>query len=213
MPAARPPSDDLTLPEIVFAAAQEVGPCTESDLLLACWRRRPQRFGLKGYTDAFPCSNTLRSCLCGRKSLFARGVLARNASGRIVAGTRPKGRHECAGTSLANLSLRRGKRTEQTLRRLQDTTAARLDREGRRDAIRFKDLLDLFGVTKLMDESEIDRRVEAVGRALAEADDDAEARAVRHLRDWLLAPEQLGRRWELFRAQARMNGREKAKSA
>src|SRR5262249_23339615 len=47
------------------------------DLIVAAWRKFPQTFGLKGYTDQYPDSNKVLTSIMGEKGLARRGWLAK----------------------------------------------------------------------------------------------------------------------------------------
>lgn len=55
---------------------------TESELAIAAWQAAPNRFGMAGHQDNHPCTNKVRSLLCGARGLVAAGLVER-ASGNL----------------------------------------------------------------------------------------------------------------------------------
>ena len=69
-------NDALTVPQhLLKAAAGLPEPFTANDLVVAAWRAHPERFGLKGYADQHPDSNTVLAPLMGRRGLVSKGHL------------------------------------------------------------------------------------------------------------------------------------------
>jgi hypothetical protein len=73
----------ITKLDILLAAAAtfEDREFTDAELTIACWMKNPQRFGLAGYSE-HPCSNTVRSLVCGARGVVARGWVERTAPNR-----------------------------------------------------------------------------------------------------------------------------------
>jgi len=71
--------NDLTVPEKILACAydldREKGTFTAEDLIVRCWERFPDTFGLQGYADKYPDSNRILTNIMGSKGLRGKGWL------------------------------------------------------------------------------------------------------------------------------------------
>jgi len=79
-------------------------------IVVECWRRSPQTFGLKGYAGQYPDSNKVTAYLAGERGLVRRGWLRRPAVGLLA--LTPKGRRrarQLRSEHEARLADRRGK--------------------------------------------------------------------------------------------------------
>jgi hypothetical protein len=67
----------LTVPEKILACAteldQEKGTFTAEDLVVRCWEKFPDAFGLQGYADRFPDANRVLTNIMGGKGLRGKG--------------------------------------------------------------------------------------------------------------------------------------------
>lgn len=92
---------ELTLREKILVAA--IGLDAEvldvSNLVVACWKRWPSTFGLRGYEARHPDANRVQAKLAGDDGVVGLGWLARHAQGELV--VTPKGRR------VATAALRR----------------------------------------------------------------------------------------------------------
>ena len=73
---------EFTVPEKILLAAQQLedreqSPFSAEALIVASWQKFPKTFGLKGYTDQYPDSNKVLSCIMGERGLTRRGWLAK----------------------------------------------------------------------------------------------------------------------------------------
>src|SRR5947209_3943685 len=66
---------------VVLAVARSLRqPFTLNDLSVACWRRDPAFFGMKGYQQ-YPDNHKIHSFLYGKRGLIARRLLDRVSEG------------------------------------------------------------------------------------------------------------------------------------
>lgn len=73
----RDPSDPPDNKRLLIHAAQFLrDEFTVEDLVVAAWRAYPERFGLAGYRDRFPCALSVKSKVYGNDGVVARGWLA-----------------------------------------------------------------------------------------------------------------------------------------
>ena len=92
-PAPEPtPDDALNVRQAIVLALASLGdgPVSVGDLVVACWRRFPARFGLAGHVDAHPDSAKVQAKLSGAGGLADAGLVTRPEIGRVV--LTPKGR-------------------------------------------------------------------------------------------------------------------------
>ena len=47
---------------------------SSEELILACWKKYPRTFGLKGYEKQYPDSNSVSSSIMGKKGLYTTGL-------------------------------------------------------------------------------------------------------------------------------------------
>lgn len=79
--ATGPDLANFTVPEKILLAADELVRTTEQlsftaeALIVASWRKYPQTFGLKGFSDQFPDSNKILASIMGEKGLAKKGWL------------------------------------------------------------------------------------------------------------------------------------------
>jgi hypothetical protein len=71
--------EPLTVPEKILVCAaeldQEKGTFTAEDLVVRCWQKFPDTFGLQGYADRFPDANRVLTNIMGGKGLRGKGWL------------------------------------------------------------------------------------------------------------------------------------------
>lgn len=48
-----------------------------NQLAVECWKKRPDKFGLKEYRQLYPNNNIVGCCLWGRRGMIARGLVER----------------------------------------------------------------------------------------------------------------------------------------
>ena len=71
--------NELTVPEKILSCAfeldREKGTFTAEDLVVRCWARFPDTFGLQGYAEKYPDSNRILTNIMGTKGLRGKGWL------------------------------------------------------------------------------------------------------------------------------------------
>jgi hypothetical protein len=69
--------NELTVPEKILSCALELdrekGTFAAEDLVVRCWERFPDTFGLQGYADKYPDSNRVLTNIMGMKGLRGKG--------------------------------------------------------------------------------------------------------------------------------------------
>jgi hypothetical protein len=72
-------ANELTVPEKIVSCAvdldREKGTFTAEDLIVRCWERFPDTFGLRGYAEKYPDSNRILTNIMGVKGLRGKGWL------------------------------------------------------------------------------------------------------------------------------------------
>lgn len=181
--------DDFTVPEKILVAADQLEqqgntPFTAEALIVAVWEKFPNTFGLKGYTDRHPDSNKVLSSLMGEKGLARRGWLIKTGQ-KMYALTR-EGRRV-----IRRVTMQEGEEPEQPrLQRLSrdlerfvvglfDSSAYQKFEENRKAELTFADACRFWGITENMRGEQLDEKLAAVEKNLAEldrffADSDAE---------------------------------------
>lgn len=77
--------DDLSQPEkILIAAAELEAPFTAEELAVAAWKKYPDTFGLRGFTDQHPNCNRINASLMGRRGMVERGLLIKDGDHYLV---------------------------------------------------------------------------------------------------------------------------------
>lgn len=72
-------TSEVTLEWLICQAARELPqPFTLAQLVVACWRKAPQRFALAGFPE-YPDTQRVLPALCGKRGLVARGLLRKVA--------------------------------------------------------------------------------------------------------------------------------------
>jgi hypothetical protein len=173
---------DCTVSEKVLLAAfalEEEGksPFSAEALVVSAWRKYPQTFGLRDYTDLYPDSNKVLTSIMGERGLARRGWLAK--LGRKQYALTREGRqtvrkllHEehdpVAHHPSATVLLSREQ--ERRLLNLLATTALAKFQEDRRQELSFADACRFWGITENLSGSDLDERLKAFRNGLLELD-------------------------------------------
>jgi hypothetical protein len=175
-----PNVDDFTVPEKILVAADQLEqegqtPFTAEALIVAVWKKFPNTFGLKGFSDQYPDSNKVLSSLMGEKGLARRGWLIKTGQ-KMYALTR-EGRRVIRrvmlqeGEEPEEPKLQRLSRDlERYLVNLLDSTAVQKFDENRKNELTFADACRFWGITENMRGDQLDEKLSAVQKHLAELD-------------------------------------------
>jgi hypothetical protein len=163
-------------------------PFDRNVLIVETWKQYPDTFGIHGYESIYPDSNMVISLLSGK----ARGLIGGHKWLKKTAANTyevtPLGRKHAwklgqAVTDGDDKALRQQihrTATEIFLDRLAKTKAYHWDVRGTRQRIDFTDALDFIGDANITD---MQQRLAEIGESASPR--AAEARALRHLADWL----------------------------
>jgi hypothetical protein len=181
--------DDFTVPEKILVAANELdqqgqSPFTAEALIVAVWQKFPNTFGLRGFADQYPDSNKVLSSLMGEKGLARRGWLVKTGQ-KMYALTR-EGRRVIRRVTLQEDDVPEEPQLQRLPRDLErfviglfDSSAVQKFEENRKAELTFADACRFWGITENMKGEQLDEKLGAVQRNLAEldrffADTDAE---------------------------------------
>lgn len=77
--------NDLSQPEkILIAAAELEAPFTAEELAVAAWKKYPDTFGLRGFTDQHPNCNRINTSLMGKRGMVERGLLIKDGDHYLI---------------------------------------------------------------------------------------------------------------------------------
>ena len=138
---------------------------SSEELIVACWKRYPETFGLKGYEQEYPDSNSVSTSIMGSKGLINENLL-KKVSKKIYSVT-VAGKQTVVKIlkqtedqedlekkiNIANISIERA--DSDALKKLTKTRFWRLlINEKKEDAILFDDLMDLLQLSSSCTHSE-----------------------------------------------------------
>lgn len=159
---------ECTVPEKILLAAHDLeqqgqSPFSAEALIVASWQKFPKSFGLKGYTDQYPDSNKVLSCIMGERGLARRGWLAKmgqklyalTREGRQVVQRLLKGESESQEQPPIKLS----KDQEKALLSLLASSATQKFEEDRKDELTFADGCRFWGITENLHGEALDARL------------------------------------------------------
>jgi hypothetical protein len=148
---------ECTVPEKILLAArflEEKGqsPFSAEALIVASWQKFPRTFGLKGFTDQYPDSNKVLSCIMGERGLARRGWLSKmgqklytltREGQQVVARLQEGGETPAApGNSPVKIS----KEQEKYLLSLLNSSAVEKFEEGLKEELTFADACRFWGI-------------------------------------------------------------------
>ncbi len=159
----------MTARETILAVATELdSPFSFGQLLLACWRRDNNSFGLPGFKELYPDARKLQNALYSRRSvLLRRELLVCGDDYRLPVVGEPK------------VSI-----TEPALVKANESGAALLFEEGLKDGITFTDALEFWGLPPRPEVGMVEPAVKAFA-ALLNGRPTEEHRVLGACHDWL----------------------------
>jgi hypothetical protein len=168
---------ECTVPEKILLAAhhleeQSQSPFSAEALIVASWQKFPKTFGLKGYTDQYPDSNKVLSCIMGERGLARRGWLAKMGQ-KLYALTR-EGHQvvrriiegEEAPPPVSGIKVSRDQ--EKFLLGLFACTAVQKFEESRKEELAFADACRFWGITENLHGDALDARLRKLENSLSE---------------------------------------------
>lgn len=173
-------ADDLTAVQKLLVAALELEqaghkPFTAEALTVAAWKKWPQAFGIKGFREHYPCTNSTFTCLMGKRGLPARGWLVK--VGQKLYTLSRQGTEEARRVLAADDSplprrralakIRVPKELERQLAPLFMTTAFCRYEEGMRREITYRDACKFWGLAETAHGEAVDQTLARVPAALA----------------------------------------------
>jgi hypothetical protein len=170
---------ECTVPEKILLAAYQLeeqgqSPFSAEALVVASWQKFPKAFGLKGYTDQYPDSNKVLSCIMGERGLARRGWLAKmgqklyalTREGRQVTQRLLRGEEEEPPVERAAVKL--SKEQEKMLLGLLATTAVQKIEEGRKEEMTFADACRFWGITENLHGEALNARLDKMRSTLTD---------------------------------------------
>ena len=171
---------ECTVPEKILLAAfqleeQGQSPFSAEALIVSSWQKFPKTFGLKGYTDQYPDSNKVLSCIMGERGLARRGWLAKmgqklyalTKEGRQVTQKLLRGEEEEAPADRPT-SIKLTRDQEKTLLALLGTSAVQKHEEGRKEDMVFADACRFWGITENLHGEALNARLDKMRTTLTE---------------------------------------------
>jgi hypothetical protein len=145
-------ANQLTVPEKILSCAveldQEKGTFSAEDLVVRCWERFPDTFGLQGYADSHPDANRVLTNIMGSKGLRGKGWLRKVREKRYR--VTEAGRH--AAMSLAGVELSEAQRAGSLSRETTDIlgrliTSRAVQKYRLQEALTFGDLCSFWNIS------------------------------------------------------------------
>jgi hypothetical protein len=172
---------ECTVPEKILLAArllEEKGqsPFSAEALIVASWQKFPRTFGLKGFTDQYPDSNKVLSCIMGERGLARRGWLSKMGQ-KLYALTREGqqvvARLQEGGETPAPAAggpVRIAKDQEKYLLGLLSSSAVEKFEEGLKDELTFADACRFWGITENLHGPALTARLDRLRASLVEVE-------------------------------------------
>jgi hypothetical protein len=169
--------NELTVPERIVSCAGELdsekGTFTAEDLVVRCWERFPDIFGLQGYSDKFPDSNRILTNIMGMKGLRGKGWLRKVGEkryrlteiGRQAIQARSKSGEENSVHRAASLS----RDTAEILARL--VRARAFDKHRLKQELTFGDLCSYWNISPRSNAQQLNLAVKEAEAAIAAAEE------------------------------------------
>src|SRR5262249_29150211 len=142
---------------------QGQSPFSAESLIVACWQKFPQTFGLKGYADQYPDSNKVLSSIMGVKGLAGRGWLAK--MGQTLYALSRDCKHivnrllALGGPEAATPEHKLSRDQEKFLVSLLDSSAVEKFQEGRKPEMNFADACRFWNISENMQVETVDARL------------------------------------------------------
>jgi len=171
---------ECTVPEKILLAArllEEKGqsPFSAEALIVASWQKFPRTFGLKGFTDQYPDSNKVLSCIMGERGLARRGWLSKMGQ-KLYALTR-EGQQVVArlqeggeAPPQAGGPVKISKEQEKYLLSLFSSSAVEKFEEGLKEELTFADACRFWGITESLHGPALTARLDRLRASLVEVE-------------------------------------------
>jgi hypothetical protein len=156
---------------------QGQSPFSAESLIVASWQKFPRTFGLKGYTDQYPDSNKVLSCIMGERGLARRGWLMKmgqklyslTREGKIVV-NRLRGGDEAPTAKGQQAPVRLARDQEKFLLGLFSSSAVQKFEEGLKNELTFADACRFWGITENLSGDALTARLDRLRAILADVD-------------------------------------------
>ncbi|GIW82723.1 MAG: hypothetical protein KatS3mg105_4530 [Gemmatales bacterium] len=163
---------DCTVTEKILLASHQLeqegqSPFSAEALVVACWKKFPNTFGLKGFADQYPDSNKVLTSIMGERGLARRGWLdkkgqklyALTQDGRAIAQRLLRGDEEPAPAPRPRPS-KVTRELEKFLFGLFSSTATEKYEEGRKAEITFADACAFWDINDMLRGEELEDRLQ-----------------------------------------------------
>jgi hypothetical protein len=171
---------EFTVPEKILYAASHLeehgqSPFSAEALIVTSWQKFPKTFGLKGYTELYPDSNKILSCIMGERGLARRGWLTKvgqklyqlTREGRQMVQRLQQGGETAPATPVqAKIS----RDHEKIILGLLDSSAVRKYEEGLKDELTFADACRFWAINENLHGDALNARLDRVRGVLAEVE-------------------------------------------
>jgi hypothetical protein len=171
---------ELTVPEKILLAADQLeeqgqSPFSAEALIVGSWQKFPKTFGLKGYTDQYPDSNKVLSCIMGERGLTRRGWLSKMGQKlytltrdgkQVVARLKSGGEPPAGGGPQVKLA----RDQEKYLLGLFASSAVQKFEEGLKGELTFADACRFWGITENLHGEALNARLNRLRATLAEVE-------------------------------------------
>lgn len=187
----------LTGPQVLLVVALDLRePFHESDLLLAAWKRDPQRFGLRRYESQWPDLNRCRAALCHKRGPVDKGHLVRAdkpLTYKLTPGGRAEAKAIAAGERNGKLlrTLRLPPEIEAEIGRMLGSRAWRMFLTGQ--PISFRDAMLFWGTSRDENGGHVAAALGLVEKCLRDADDYRTSEGLQFGDGRIVSDKELGR--------------------
>src|SRR6266566_9360670 len=172
-----------TVPEKILTCAIELdaekGIFTAEDLIVRCWERFPDTFGLQGYYQKFPDSNRVLTNIMGAKGLRGKGWLRKIGEKRYqITEVGKRAELQLSGNARTGEAQRGASLTRETieiLERLLDSRALQKFRVG--EDLTFGDLSSFWNISARSNAYQLNVAIKEADAALQAAEQSLESQA------------------------------------
>jgi len=169
--------NELTVPEKILSCAAELdrekGTFTAEDLVVRCWERFPDTFGLQGYAHKYPDSNRILTNIMGKKGLRGKGWLRKVGEKRYRVTEVGRQAVQVRGKSLEGNSYHRAaslsRETAEILERLVASRA--FDKYRLKQELTFGDLCSHWNISPRSNAQQLNLAVKEAQAAIGAAEE------------------------------------------
>jgi hypothetical protein len=171
---------EFTVPEKILSSAYDLeergqSPFSAEALIVNSWKKFPNTFGLKGYTELYPDSNKVLSCIMGERGLARRGWLTKmgqklyqlTREGRQVV-QRLNQAGETLPAPAAQIKISRDH--EKFMLGLLGSSAVQKYEEGLKDELTFADACRFWGISENLHGDALSAKLDRLRGVIAEVE-------------------------------------------